>query len=545
MFWSFIDTVVSITTTVLTIAAKTETCFYSLLNNSTNMYNGEVGVFAWIRDFFIYATSGTMGFYKRFYKDFPNDYKPIKFYLGPHKCLYLKDAEHINAMFISKYYDIRGLKMTQDRFKEWLGFNMITVNGDKWKDLKHRTMNYLQGNSLTRYEEQMKQVMKTDILPLWIHLEELNQPLDLWQNMLLYSSKVVFMAFMGLPAEKIPITVHSLLNEMFNLMRQILLGVVVIPRKNKLLGVFSKTNKNFEDKMSKIREFIVPFIQTYKGTDTMFGSIIRSNIKRNNIEWDDVKKYLGVSDEQDIKEYYETNKSGDLYRLAKELLEKIPECKISQTEFESWLCKDGETDTELVLQEIISNLIGGSETTIVLMTFTCYNLAINQEIQEKLRLNLKQEKEKGITVEEQLKTGYLGKVINETLRLYPPGFQANRLLTNDEILKDGTVIPHDNVMWFSQYFVHRDKKFWGPDAEEYIPERWDKNPISGSYFPFSIGKRACPGNNYAKREAAIAVITLVENFKFKLENPDYNLILDANITLRPREPIKLKLEKTE
>ena len=81
------------------------------------------------------------------------------------------------------------------------------------------------------------------------------------------------------------------------------------------------------------------------------------------------------------------------------------------------------SDTEVLAQSIIF-LAAGYETSSGTLSLTCYHIATNADVQDKLQ----QEIDSVWTDEEQLPTyetvnelPYLDMVISETLRLYPPG----------------------------------------------------------------------------------------------------------------------------
>ena len=81
------------------------------------------------------------------------------------------------------------------------------------------------------------------------------------------------------------------------------------------------------------------------------------------------------------------------------------------------------SDTEVLAQSIIF-LAAGYETSSGTLSLTCYHIATNSDVQDKLQ----QEIDSVWTDEEQLPSyktvnelPYLDMVISETLRLYPPG----------------------------------------------------------------------------------------------------------------------------
>jgi hypothetical protein len=41
--------------------------------------------------------------------------------------------------------------------------------------------------------------------------------------------------------------------------------------------------------------------------------------------------------------------------------------------------------------------------------------------------------------------------------------------------------------------MHRRKDIWGPDADDFRPERWDGRRVGWEYLPFNGGPRICIG----------------------------------------------------
>lgn len=95
---------------------------------------------------------------------------------------------------------------------------------------------------------------------------------------------------------------------------------------------------------------------------------------------------------------------------------------------------------------------------------------------------------------------YLDAVCRETLRLYPPVSQLARTTRSPVIMplrwpiigKDGEemreiTIPEGTDVMISVFGANRDKAVWGPDAEEWKPERW-MEPL-----PRSVGDAHLPG----------------------------------------------------
>lgn len=70
--------------------------------------------------------------------------------------------------------------------------------------------------------------------------------------------------------------------------------------------------------------------------------------------------------------------------------------------------------------------------------------------------------------------------------------------------------------WITQtnpYALHRSTKFYGEDAEEFKPERWEVLRQNWHYLPFSGGPRICPAQQLALTEASYILFRLLREFK--------------------------------
>lgn len=51
---------------------------------------------------------------------------------------------------------------------------------------------------------------------------------------------------------------------------------------------------------------------------------------------------------------------------------------------------------------------------------------------------------------------------------------------------------------YNIYAMHRDIEVFGPDPEEFVPERWNGLRPGWGYLPFNGGPRICIGREYPK-----------------------------------------------
>ena len=124
------------------------------------------------------------------------------------------------------------------------------------------------------------------------------------------------------------------------------------------------------------------------------------------------------------------------------------------------------------------------------------------------------------------------RIIDETLRLYPPAAFLSRTARGPDRLCGREIRRGDTVM-LPIYALHRNHLLW-PDPDRFDPDRFlDPDRIDRfAYLPFGGGPRICIGASFALQEATIILATLLARFRFEPvagRDPEPALIL----TLRP------------
>ena len=205
----------------------------------------------------------------------------------------------------------------------------------------------------------------------------------------------------------------------------------------------------------------------------------------------------------------------------------------------------GMTDKQ-VRDEALTLFMAGHETTANAMTFTWYLLSQNAEKREKLHQELDEVLNgKTPSFEDYPKLKYTESVFAEAMRLFPPAWAIGRLSVEEHEFS-GYEIPKDALVLISPFVTQRDKRFW-ENADEFIPERWEKQSIKEAgakfiYFPFSRGVRSCIGESFAWMEGVLLVATLAQKWNLNLM-PEQKIGLKPLMTLRPKYGMKMRIEK--
>jgi cytochrome P450 len=68
---------------------------------------------------------------------------------------------------------------------------------------------------------------------------------------------------------------------------------------------------------------------------------------------------------------------------------------------------------------------------------------------------------------------------------------------------------------FSQYVNSRKRNIYGPDADDFRPERWEGRELTNigwAYFPFNGGPRQCLGEDFALMEVSYTIVRLLQAY---------------------------------
>ncbi|KAF2092013.1 cytochrome P450 [Saccharata proteae CBS 121410] len=215
----------------------------------------------------------------------------------------------------------------------------------------------------------------------------------------------------------------------------------------------------------------------------------------------------------------------------------------------------GFSDEDLVNQ-LMTFLAAGHETTASSMMWAIYVLCQHPDIQQRLREEVHknlpsiQDPNAEVTATDIDRMPYLNAVCNEVIRIYPPVPLTLRAAAEDTTIC-GHPIPKGTTVIIPPWAVNVSKELWGDDALEFKPERWigpgrantggaDSNY---SFLTFLHGPRSCIGSGFARAEFACLLAAWVGRFEMELADPNYELQIAGGITAKPKDglPVKMKV----
>jgi cytochrome P450 len=179
-------------------------------------------------------------------------------------------------------------------------------------------------------------------------------------------------------------------------------------------------------------------------------------------------------------------------------------------------------DDETVIAQAFLFFFAGLDTIQTALTFAAYEIAVNQDVQERLAeeiIPIMEKNNGALTYESVNEMAYLDMVVSETLRKNPPAFVTERKCTADyKIPETDLVIPKGMSLMIPINAVHHDENYY-PDPEKFNPENFNaenkakRHPYA--YLPFGIGPRNCIAMRFALVETKAALAHLIYNFKIE------------------------------
>lgn len=227
--------------------------------------------------------------------------------------------------------------------------------------------------------------------------------------------------------------------------------------------------------------------------------------------------------------------------------------------------ESGGFSEEDLVNQMMTFLAAGHETTATTMTWAFYELCRNPLIQTRLRDEIRAHIPSPATDPDSLLSisaatfdscPYLHAVCNEVLRLWSPVPMTLR-----ETAKSTTIlsqpVPKGTKIIISPWATNTATQYWGPDAADFNPDRWmgpGKANTGGaesnySFLTFLHGPRSCIGQAFAKAEFACLLAAVVGRFEFEfvdeLLGEVGKLEIKGGITAKPKRGVEVKLRAVE
>ncbi|MEU5903155.1 cytochrome P450 [Micromonospora sp. NPDC047527] len=193
--------------------------------------------------------------------------------------------------------------------------------------------------------------------------------------------------------------------------------------------------------------------------------------------------------------------------------------------------------------ELVTLLLAGHETTASTLGWTFHLLDKHPEVRERVRAEAVEVLGDRLPVFEDLaRLRFIGQVISEAMRLYPPVWMLSRIAQGPDVI-GGYDVPAGADVLICPYTLHRHPDFW-EEPERFDPDRFDPSRSGGrpryAYVPFGAGPRFCVGNNLGLMEATFVIAMVVRELRLT-GDPAYRVIPEPMLSLRIRGGLPMRV----
>lgn len=193
---------------------------------------------------------------------------------------------------------------------------------------------------------------------------------------------------------------------------------------------------------------------------------------------------------------------------------------------------DSGFDREEVLDQVVGMIFAGHETTALAMTYALHQIGSHPDVADRFYAEIDDVLDGRPSLTDLQKLEYVDRVINETLRLYPPVHATPRVTTTRVELGE-YVLPEGAQVLLSTWSIHRDSRFYDTPLE-FDPSRWaDASPRERGYefFPFGGGPRICIGRHFARLEMKAVLASIGRRYRLAC---DEALEVAPQMTTQPK-----------
>ncbi|KAF2152878.1 putative P450 monooxygenase [Myriangium duriaei CBS 260.36] len=175
---------------------------------------------------------------------------------------------------------------------------------------------------------------------------------------------------------------------------------------------------------------------------------------------------------------------------------------------------------ESIMNNMITFLIAGHETTAGLLSFTIYYMLKNPETWRKAQEEVDQVLDKHAMEYKHIPNlNYVQACLRESIRLSPtaPAIGRESASDKDEIIGGKYLVPAGTSVICMLSKIQQDPEIFGDDAMYFKPERM----------------LTCIGRPFAWQEAVMALAMVIQNFDLHMVDPGYELRIKQTLTIKP------------
>nr|XP_016997387.2 cytochrome P450 6a2-like [Drosophila takahashii] len=437
-----------------------------------------------------------------FFRDYYNKYRKsgnpfVGFYFLHRPAAFILDTKLAKNILIRDFSNFTDRGQFHNERDDPLTQHLFNLDGKKWKDMRQRlSPTFTSGKmkfmcpTVIKVSEELVKVM-TDQVPD----TQNGAVLEIKELMARYTIDVIGSCAFGLECN----TLRNPVND-FRTMGQ---KVFSERRHGKLLNMFMAS---FPELAKKLRMRTLP-----EEVHQFFTRLVNDTI--------------AVRERENFKR-------NDFLNLLIELKQKG-----------SVTLDNGEVIKGLSIEELAAQAfvfyVAGFETSSSTMSYCLYELAQNQDIQDRLRNEIKtvlEEHEGQLTYESINAMRYLNQVISETLRLYTLVPFLERRALNDYVVPGNPrfVIEKGTQVLIPSCAYHRDEDMY-PDPETFDPDRFSPEKVAArdsvEWLAFGDGPRNCIGMRFGQMQVRIGLAQIISRFKVSFSDKTKSPLKYSTLTI--------------
>ncbi|XP_075213868.1 uncharacterized protein LOC142320079 [Lycorma delicatula] len=420
--------------------------------------------------------------------------------------LLVRDTELINQILIKDFTHFEDHGPPQEKHLDLFGLNLSNLCGDEWRAARHKLTPTFTSGKLKMMFEPIKKCSEEGVLFL---RNKTGQDIEARGFVGKVIIKIIASVAFGIDVDtfnekeaaqnKFIKATTDFFKPSLSLMVKFLISNL-LPKLRKVLK-FKLVDDDINNFFKKLTKDIIKHRED-------------SGTRRNDflqLMLDEKKKEQGLLFPENNTTFCNEYEKED-----KELLDQLTNIPTSSNS----LSGPHEIFTEEFIASLTFSFISaGSEATAGILSFVLYELAVNQDVQKRVKkevADILSTHEFNYQVIK--KMAYLEQAIYETLRLHTVASALTRYCTKDYkipgtdlIIEKGSsvVVPAGCLQKDPQYF---------PDPEKFNPDRFeDMDAIpKGVFFPFGSGPRICIAMRLAMLEMKIILALLLLNYTVTL-----------------------------
>ncbi|KAF5293677.1 hypothetical protein FQA39_LY03162 [Lamprigera yunnana] len=176
-------------------------------------------------------------------------------------------------------------------------------------------------------------------------------------------------------------------------------------------------------------------------------------------------------------------------------------------------------DEDEMAMQLLGFFIGGFDAIPALLSYAFYELAVNTDVQHRLREEINENCfEDHLAYDDLVNMKYLDMVTSEVLRKWPVSVFIDRkctkpfIINSEEVQEKELIVEPGVICWIPIFSIHRDPKYY-PDPEKFDPERFcDQSVQRTTYFPFGCGPRTCIASRFSVILCKLILVKVLQDY---------------------------------